>query len=161
MKKEGREIEQFGQLLSKTMNSKTKVQTHWAKVTEVDWNAKTMTVKGTVDDLEFYDVLLGLSSFYRKPKVGANCLIGVILNQEASTFLIDCEAFEEAVWTTELAELKIKDQGFSVKVGDESLKTILNDYIDEVNKIKVIYGNTINVAATTAIKQRLNTVLIE
>ncbi|MFY0714131.1 hypothetical protein J1D01_10670 [Seonamhaeicola sp. NFXS20] len=161
MKKEGREIEQFGQLLSKTLDRKTKVQTHWATVTEVDWESKTMTVKGMVDDLEFYDVLLGLSSFYRKPKVGAKCLIGVILNQEASTFLIDCEAFEEAVWTTEDAELKIKDQGFSVKVGNESLKEILNDYIDEVNKIKVIYGNTINVAATTAIKQRLNTVLIE
>lgn len=161
MKKNGSEIDEFAKLIAKNSKDQEKVQTYWCTVTEVDWEEKTMTVKGLVDDLEFYNVLLGLSSFYRKPKIGAKCLVGLIMNQDASTFLIDCESFEEAIWKTQDAELKIMNTGFSVKVGDESLKTILGDYIDEVNKIKVIYGNTINVAATTVIKDRLNSVLIE
>ncbi|QQV91586.1 hypothetical protein Peternella1_50 [Winogradskyella phage Peternella_1] len=97
MKSKGREIEAFGGLMDSLMKGNAKIQTHYAYVTEVDWEAKTATVKGLLDDLEFYDVLLGLGASFVKPAIDSKCLIGVILNNEAQTFLIsatEIEAFE-------------------------------------------------------------------
>jgi len=113
MKKQGQEIQAFGELLSKKMGKEVKVQTHWTTATEIDWEAKTMTVKGVTDGLEFYDVLLGLGSIYKKPKLGTSCLIGVIQNQAAATFLIDA---------AEIDELLIEDKtGFKCHLKDGKL----------------------------------------
>ncbi|MGB1307535.1 MAG: hypothetical protein ACPG6B_01395 [Oceanihabitans sp.] len=188
MKKQGNEITTFGELLSKTIGRQIQVQTHWAEVTEVDWEAKTMTVKGTLDGLEFYDVLLGLGSWTRKPKLGATCLIGSILNKSAASFLIDCNEIEEAVWVSEDSSFTIKQDGFIVKQRDESLKDILNDLVSNINgqnekiqdlnvelqKVIVVQGTSPNIPALTTlvselvqikqsnieINNRLNTVLI-
>lgn len=94
MKNKGREIEVFGEILNTLMKGNAKVSTYPAIVTEVDWEAKTATVKGVIDDLEFYDVLLGLGSIYVKPEKGSLCLIGVILGNEAQTFLISAASVE-------------------------------------------------------------------
>ncbi|WP_435135708.1 hypothetical protein [Formosa sp. A9] len=161
MKKNGQEIQEFGSLIERKFNKANKIQTHWATVSEIDWEAKTMTATGTADNLPFYDVLLGLGDCYVKPKIGARCLIGTILNQEAATFLIGCSNLEETVITADKTQLTVKETGVVIKQNNESLKDVLNDMIDEINKIKVIYGNTINVAEMIAIKERLNTILIE
>lgn len=71
------------------------VQTHWATVKSVNWEAKTMTATGVEDDLDFFDVLLGLGSINRKPSVGKKCLIGIVNNNAAAAFLIECEAVDE------------------------------------------------------------------
>jgi hypothetical protein len=131
----------------------------WATVAAVDWSKKTMTAKSVVDGLEYFNVLLGLGSFYRKPKVGTKCLLGVLGDKKAATFLIEAEAFEESVMKSSDTEFTIKEDGFILKQGNESLKTILNDFMNEVNKIVVVQGRTIDVAAVTLIKNRLNTVL--
>ncbi len=94
MKNKGREIEVFGEILNTLMKGNAKVSTYPAIVTEVDWEAKTATVKGLLDDLEFYDVLLGLGSTYLKPVRESRCLIGVILGNEAHTFMISVEEIE-------------------------------------------------------------------
>lgn len=94
MKNKGREIEVFGGLMDRLIKGNSKIQTHYAYVTEVNWDAKTMTVKGLIDDLEFFDVILGLGSVNIKPVIGSSCLIGVILNNEAQTFLISAEEIE-------------------------------------------------------------------
>jgi hypothetical protein len=175
MKREGQELNELTKLLDLKAKGNAKIQTHWAEVVEVDWNNKTMTAKGLADNLEFYDVLLGIGSVYKKPTVGAKCLIGLILNNEAATFLIEAEAVEEvsiAVGDNEVlfdvdklnvtigtSTFKIDDSGFLVKRNNETLKKVLNDMIDELNKIIVIQGTSINVPAMNAIKQRLNTVL--
>ncbi|AOR29538.1 hypothetical protein FORMB_25210 [Formosa sp. Hel1_33_131] len=159
MKREGQELNEFTNLLDLKTKGNTKVQTHWAEVVEVDWNNKTMTVKGLIDDLEFYDVLLGLGSVYKKPKIGAKCLIGLILNNEAATFLIEAEAVDELFIEVGTSTFKIDANGFLVKRNNETLKKVLNDLIVELNKIIVIQGTSINVPAMNAIKQRLNTVL--
>ena len=159
MKREGQELNEFTNLLDLKTKGNTKVQTHWAEVVEVDWNNKTMTVKGLIDDLEFYDVLLGLGSVYKKPKIGAKCLIGLILNNEAATFLIEAEAVDELFIEVGTSTFKIDANGFLVKRDNETLKKVLNDLIVELNKIIVIQGTSINVPAMNAIKQRLNTVL--
>ncbi|MCG8811438.1 hypothetical protein G1K81_13205, partial [Tenacibaculum finnmarkense] len=56
-------------------------------------------------------------------------------------------------------EVDCNKQGLSVGNKGESFKTIVNDLIDELNKILVIQGNTINVPAMNAIKKRFNKVL--
>ncbi|CDF80566.1 conserved hypothetical protein [Formosa agariphila KMM 3901] len=161
MKKNGQEIQEFGNLITKTFNKNTKIQTHWAEAISVNWEDKTMVAKGTADNLEFHDVLLGVGDCFRKPKKGARCLVGTILNQEAATFLMACTDLEETVITANQTQLTVKETGFIIKQNNESLKDVLNDMIDEINKIKVIYGNTINILEMTAIKERLNTILIE
>jgi len=153
-------ITEFQRLLKEQQKNALSPQLIWASVETVDWANKTMTAKSIVDGLEYFNVLLGLGSFYRKPKIGSKCLLGVLGNKAAATFLVEAEAFEKSVVKSLDTEFTIKESGFIVKKGDESLKTILNDFIDEVNKIVVIQGRTIDVAAVTLIKNRLNTVLI-
>ena len=152
-------IIEFGEILDKKIVQNRSISTIWATVKTVDWDAKTMIAIGLVDDLEYYDVLLGIGSIARKPKVGTKCLLGVIGGKEASTFLIECEEFEEIVFQSNNTQVTISQDGTSISKGNESLISILSDWIDEVSKIVVIQGNTINVAAMQAIKQRLNTIL--
>lgn len=152
--------DEFIRLMKEQQKSAVNPQLIWAIVKEVDWAEKTMIAEDLVDGLSYFDVLLGLGSFYRRPKVGTKCLLGILGDKVAATFLIEAEAFEESVFISGETSFTIEETGFIVKKGGESLKTILNDFIDEVNKIVVIQGRTIDVAAVTLIKQRLNTVLI-
>ena len=172
--KKGKNIQEFGTLLADHIAAFVRVQTHWCRVKEVDWDDKTFTAVAVRDDLPFYDVSLGLGSFYRRPAKDSLCLIGIIENADTDAFLIDAEAFDEAVWHSGESKLTIKKQGFIVKQGDESLKQVLNDWqaalvklCEEVSKIVVSIGITPNVAAVAEIKQqvqdikrRLNGILI-
>ncbi|SHH75220.1 hypothetical protein [Flavobacterium johnsoniae] len=153
-------VTEFNQLIAQKINEQIPVQTVWATVKDVDWENKTMTATGLIDDLDYFDVLLGIGDHYCKPIVGTNCLIGSVDNS-ANTFLISASEVEETIFTSGDSELTIKEDGFIIKQSNESLKKVFNDMIDEINKIIVINGTSINVAAMTAIKQRLNTVLIE
>tara|TARA_R100001369_G_scaffold89325_1_gene126841 strand:- start:669 stop:1199 length:531 start_codon:yes stop_codon:yes gene_type:complete len=146
----------------------------WATVKEVDWDGKTMTAIGVEDDLEYYDVQLGLGAYYRKPVVDSKVMLGVPELQKNETFLIECEAFEEAIYVSGDTTFVIKKEGFIINQGNENLKDVWNDYFaqfgklcDELNKVVVSVGVTPNVPAITAIKtevttnlkQRLNTIL--
>lgn len=133
----------------------------WAAVKSVDWDSKTMTATGQVDGLDYFKVKLGLGNLYRRPAVGSKVLLGILEKQESAAILVDAEKVEELIYKSGDSEFTIKEQGYIVKQGNESLRTILNDFMDECNKIIVINGTTINVAAVNVIKQRLNTVLIE
>jgi 3-dehydroquinate synthase class II len=115
MKKKGSELQEFGSLLDKTLNAKTKIQTHWVKVKTVNWEEKTMICTGVKDELDFNDVLLGLGSVNRKPKLDSLCLIGIILNQDASAFLIEASEIE--------AYELIDSTGFKLEL-NEGLMTI-------------------------------------
>ena len=150
---------EFNRLLGQRIRELIPIQTSWAIVKSVDWEKKTMTATGLIDDLDNFDVLLGIGAEFRKPKVGTKCLIGIIGNSPNS-FLIEADELEEIFYKTGESEFTINDQGFIIKHADESIKAVLNDMIDEVNKIIVINGTTINVAAMEVIKQRLNTILI-
>jgi len=130
-----------------------------ATVTEVDWDKKQMIVKSLVDDLEYFDVALGLDHNYQKPKVNTSCIIGVFDGYDAGGFLLKADEVEETIYKTNTTKLTIKEGGFIIEKGNENLTTILNDFMDEVMKIIVINGTTINVPKMALIKQRLNTVL--
>lgn len=113
MKRKGREIEEFGSLLNKAIKGEAKIQTHYAKVQSVHWENRTMVVKDLIDDLEFFDVLLGLGSVNINPVKGSLCLIGVILNNDAQTFLISA---------TEIEGIEIIDKtGFKVYLNNGKL----------------------------------------
>lgn len=154
-------LDEFVRLQKEQGKSHVKPQLVWAKVKSVDWNSKTMTATDVVDGLDYFEVLLGIGSVYKKPKVGAKCLLGILGNQASATFLIESEFVEETIYTSDKTKFIIKENGFVIQQNNESLKSVLNDFMDEVNKIVVIYGNTINVGKVTAIKDRLNTILIE
>lgn len=153
-------IGDFNNLMAEKMKRSQSVQTVFATVKAVDWDKKTMTATGVVDDLDYYDVLLGLGEIYTKPKFGSRVLLGLINNQGNNSFLIWSEESEEWAHKVGKAEMEMKNDGFVLEAQGESLKKVLNDFIDEVNKIIVVNGTTINVAAVTAIKQRLNKILI-
>lgn len=153
-------IGDFNFLMAQKMKNSQSVQTAFAVVKDVDWEKKTMTATGVIDDLDYNDVLLGLGEIYTRPKVGSRVLIGLIHNQGNNSFLIWSQEAEEWIHKVGKAEMEMKEDGFVVQAQGESLKKVLNDFIDEVNKIIVVNGTTINVPAVTAIKQRLNKILI-
>ncbi|WP_055394754.1 hypothetical protein [Flagellimonas eckloniae] len=155
----GKELDEFTRLLGEAQKSAVKPQMVWANVKEVDWDNKRMVAIGLIDELEYYDVLLGLGHIDKRPKVGSKCLLGIIGNHSAFTFLIEAEHVEEMTVVSNETELTVKEDGLVVRKANESLKDVLNDFIDEVNKIIVINGTTINKVAVTEIKQRLNTIL--
>ena len=152
-------LDEFVRLLKQKQKSEVQPQMVWATVKSVDWEKRTMVAIGLVDDLEYYDVLLGLGHTYKRPKQGSKCLLGVIGNHVAFTFLIEAENVEEMLVVSGQSEMTVKEEGFIIKRADQSLTQVLNDFIDEVNKIVVINGTTINVAAVNLIKERLNTIL--
>jgi hypothetical protein len=75
------------------MKSHVPMQTEWVTVSKVDWEEKTMTAIGEINNLPYYDVLLGLGSVNVKPKIGSLALVGAIHNGEAC-FMISCEEME-------------------------------------------------------------------
>lgn len=173
--KRGDNITELGAVLNERTKKLIDVQTHWCNVKSVDWDKKTMVATGLVDDLDFFDVNLGVGSIYKKPKIKTKCLIGIINNNIADAFLIECDEVEEIVFTSGESEFIIKEEGFIVKQGGESLKEVFNDLFEqknklnkEVQKIVVSIGVSPNVPAlvqiateTDQIKDRLNTILIE
>lgn len=157
----GHEISDFAELISKKSKQTIEVSTIWATVKEIDWDQKICICTGELDDLDYYDVLLGIGDVYKKPKKGSKALLGIINGNGAHTFLIHADDLDEIETTSGESKFIIKQKGFVIKQGNESFKTVLNDMIDELNKIIVIQGTTINVPAMNLIKQRLNTILVE
>lgn len=105
--------------LKETLGQKGKdnvpVLTAWCVVKDVDWENKTMTATGVMDGLDYHDVLLGIGSVFLKPVSKSKCLIGLIENNPAAAFLIECE-------TVETVEIKT-DKEYSIEVkGDQVLK---------------------------------------
>ncbi|MBD3748506.1 MAG: hypothetical protein IE931_03325 [Sphingobacteriales bacterium] len=151
----GNAVDDFVKLLGKHSKDNTIVQTSWVISSDIDWENKTMTAKGVTDDLEFYNISLGLGAVTIKPKQGTNCLIGIIENQGAAAFLIDAEEVEEFSLKIDESEFKLDLNGFKVKKGDDSLKSILTEVVDQMLKI---YAPK-DVAGITAIKLKINNLL--
>jgi len=156
-------LDEFAKLLQHSAKKHVNPQVVWAKVESVDWSKKTMEVKSIVDGLAYYDVLLGLGSFYRKPKQRTKCVIAKIENSDA-TILIDAEEFEEGIFTSGDSQFTIKEDGFIIKQGGDSLKDVWNDFFaefknlsGELKKVVVSIGVTPNVAAIVAIEQTVET----
>ena len=128
-------LDKLKQTLSKLQNKNTPTQTVWVEVKEVDWDEKTMVALGIDDELEYYDVLLGLGSVDVKPKVGSNCLIGFINNSETLPFLIMADEVEEIDVNVDKCQFNIND-GFLLKKQNETLAKLMSDLLKEIQKMK-------------------------
>lgn len=102
-------------------------QLRWVRVDKVDKENKTMDVMGVVDNLEYYDVQLGLGALCIYPKPGTTCLVGIIEGQETDAFLISAEEVDEIV-------LNGGTLGGLVKVGE--LTERLNLIEKDINSLK-------------------------
>jgi hypothetical protein len=108
-------IAELIELLSKKSKQLTPVQTVWAICKSVDWDNKKMVATGQTDSLDYEDVLLGKGFEFKKPKLGTICLLGIIQNSEAMTFLIDAEEIEEYLITDATGfKLHLKDGKISM-----------------------------------------------
>ncbi len=87
-------IRELIETLGEKSKEHIKITTVAATVKSVNWVDKTMDAVGVSSELDYFDVLLGLGSMQIKPKVGTLCLLGIIENKEAETFLIDAEEIE-------------------------------------------------------------------
>ena len=128
-------LDKLKKTLSELAKNSTPIQTVWVEVTEVDWEERTMTAIGVDDELEYYDVLLGLGSIDLKPKVGSTCLIGIIENQDTASFLINADQIEEIDINVEDCQLKINN-GFLLKKQNETLAKLMSDLLKEIQKMK-------------------------
>lgn len=169
----GNNISEFNNIL-KSRAKNAVVQTHWCTVKDVDWEAGNMTATGILDGLDFHNVQLGLGSIMVNPKIGTKCLVGIIANNPASSFLISAEEILEIKIKAGEGELTVKEEGIQVKRNSENLKAILNDLIaeknkmnTEVSKIAVKAGAADSVpilleifTKTELINERLNSILI-
>jgi hypothetical protein len=121
------EIQKLVDNIKNAGKAHVKVNTAWATVKSVNWSKKTMVATGVADDLDYFDVLLGLGSVYRKPKNNTLVLIGIIENKEAAAFLIDAEEVEEIVF----------NGGYNNGlVNVEVNKTALNQLQSNINALK-------------------------
>jgi hypothetical protein len=152
-------IRDFNDLIAQRIKELIPVQTVWAICKTVSEQDKTMNALGVTDDLMYHNVYLGDDDNYAKPEIGSKVLIGKIENQDANFFLINARAIVEFQFKSGNALIKLNPSGLTVSNQNENLKKVLNDMIDELNKIIVVQGTSINVPAMQAIKQRLNTVL--
>lgn len=154
-----KKLDEFVRLMKQGQKAMVKPQMVWAIAGDVDSEKNTMTATGLIDKLEYYDVLLGIGHITKIPKKGAACLLGIIGGHSAFTFLIEAENVTEMKIISDKTNFIINENGYLIKQDEESLTAVLNEFIDEVLKIVVINGRSVNVPALTEIKQRLNTIL--
>ena len=80
--------EQLRDALEKWREGARQAQLRWVTVDKVDKENKAMDVTGVIDQLEYYDVQLGMGALCIYPKPGTTCLVGIIEGQETDAFLI-------------------------------------------------------------------------
>lgn len=134
-----------------------------AIVESVDKDNKTIAAKD-LEGFTFNEVRLTASIDEEKalvvyPKIGTTVLLSMIGNELEHLFVSSVSQVESLDVTIATTELHMDADGYRLKRGDEDLRQVLNDMIDELNKIVVIQGQSINVVAMTQIKARLNNIL--
>lgn len=129
------EIDEFVTLTDRKNKNRQVMVLQWAKVISVDWEQRTCDAKGVDDDLEFYDILIGAGSIDVKPKIGTLILIGVINNKETTTVLLSAEEIDKVEIKAGNCELTV-DNGFLLKKENETLKKLMVDLLQEIQKMK-------------------------
>jgi hypothetical protein len=145
--------------LGKVFNDRTQalinVQTHWAIVKEVDWQNKTMTATGLVDDCDFFDVNLGIGAIHTKPVEGSKCLIGIINNNIADAFLIEAERIEQIELVDKSGfkvvlnngKMSFNGESFGGIVNAKELKTQIDKNTEVLKALQNIFTSWVPVAS--------------
>lgn len=145
---------------------KRAVDTFPATVTEVDKIKGFCTVEA--DGLEYPDVRLASvinergSFVYVFPKVGSSVLVSPIQEDLNSLYVEAYSEVEEFYLKVETTEMNVNVDGILIKRGNENLRAILDDWqkefgklCDELIKVIVIQGNSPDIPAITAIKNKV------
>lgn len=135
---EGTNIDRLKDLLDQRSRKQIPKQVVWGTVKDIDWGSKTCTVTGLADNLDYLDVSLGIKNEIIKPKIGSKCMIGSVENEEAETYLINAEEFDERIFISGDTELHITESGFIVKRGESDLKLILKETFDQLKAAKIL-----------------------
>lgn len=153
-------MEQFIQAVKSSVNKKGK--TSIGTVVKITGDTCTVNRDGLP---ELLDVRLNAVSgafknqFVVFPKIGSEVLVLEIENAPEETAIVKWTEVESVQLQIEKFEFNADQNGLTISNQGENFKTVMNDLIDEVNKILVIQGNTINRAAMNAIKNRFNKIL--
>jgi len=147
--KTGSNIIEFGNLLNRHSKKSNEVQTHWVIAKEIDWENKTMTATGVIDELDWYNILLGLGSSYKRPAIDSKCLIGIVNNNSAAAFLIECEILDEIEISDKTGfKLTLKDglltingEAFGGIVKADELKTQIDKNTEIIKQIQLAFQN--------------------
>ncbi|MFN8238640.1 MAG: hypothetical protein U0T77_10770 [Chitinophagales bacterium] len=144
------EISKLRESIHKMIQENTPVLTIWCSVKSVDWDSKTMVATGTTDKLDYNDVLLGLDSVCKKPKIGTKCLIGIIENKDAQSFLISCDEVDAIEFQTTGAAMKwkVEDDTWTWNDGENEgivkvleLTSDLNKIQQDLNALKTVFSS--------------------
>jgi hypothetical protein len=146
-------ITKLGKVFNERTQALINVQTHWAIVKEVDWDAKTMTATGLVDDCDFHDVNLGIGAVHTKPVVGSKCLIGIINNNIADAFMIEAEQIEQIELVDKSGfkvvlndgKMSFNGESFGGIVNAKELKTQLDKNTEVLKKIQQAFQSWVPV----------------
>lgn len=87
------ELDKFGQLFKQHLNGSVKASLRWVTAKVVDWDAQMMTATDS-DELEYFDVLLGVGTMAIKPVLNTDCLIAIVEGDEATAFLLYADEAE-------------------------------------------------------------------
>lgn len=87
------ELDMFGQLFKQHLNDNMIATLRWVTCTAVDWDNKNMTATDS-DDLEYFDVLLGVGTMTVKPVLNTDCLIAIVEGDNATAFLLYADEAE-------------------------------------------------------------------
>lgn len=91
------ELDIFGELFKQCLSGEVKATLRWVSCEAVNWEDKTMTASDA-DGLEYFDVLLGVSTATVKPVKGTDCLVAIVENDDATAFLLFADEAELIEW---------------------------------------------------------------
>ena len=155
--------EAFNQAIQQIIKANEKMIIVSGIVKEVRADAIDVTRKSMPDiiDVRFNAVLNGVSNKFKiVPKVGTAVLCGIIESDISEAVLLTCGEVDKVEITIDTLQFELSNAGVNIKNQNENLKTVINDLIDELDKIKIIYGNDINHLQLASIKTRINKILV-
>lgn len=129
------EYDRFAQIVKQRSENAKLAHIRFVECTSVDQENKTMDAKGTGDESEYFDVMLGLGFSYVIPAIGSICLIGIIDSIETATFLINAESVESV-------EVKMDKLQFNGGLNMGLVK--IKELTDRLNKIEQAFNSLLN-----------------
>jgi hypothetical protein len=133
-----------------------------AKVLSYNDDADTLLAElssgAVVDDVRLKAMIKPGSKLLVVPKVGSMVLLGSIANSHEYV-VVAVDEVEKLLLQQGSVTLTITAAGFTLAKGNDTLQQVLSDLIAEIGKIVVLMGTSPNLAALTAIDNRLKQIL--
>ena len=107
-------------------------QLRWCTARSVDKEKRIMDAMGEADELEYFDIQLGMGAVNIYPKVGSLCLIAIVEGQETDAYLVSAAEVDGMELTAETITLNGGQTGGLVLV--EKLTEKLNAIVEAFNK---------------------------